>query len=252
MPRTGKPVENSQDAYPQLKVITDAAQSGELKPWGPKVIELLNAYGITVERRAGIQAEITLSFPTSTAGRSMAIGIRHLKPDKSWAEDLFLFEEGVGLTKFYKGTQETALPEYGGTHHGAPSIQLQESIPSIQQDITDLKTKLLTQNIFNSIDMNTVVTPTEHKQQLDFINQDFERTVKSIANQAHGAPLSYISIQIKPEFDKKRTAQMSRWSKSESLYSLKANQIQEVFTPESDEYKAAIAQLDKLFGKTTD
>lgn len=250
MPRAGKFIENSEEAYTQLKVITDAAQSGELKPWGPKVIELLNAYGVTVERRRGIQAEITLSFPTSTKGASMAIGVRHLKPDNSWAEDMFLFEESIGLTKFYKGVQEDALPEYDDTHHGAPSIQLQESIPSIQQDIAQLKVQLAARDIFSSVDLNIVTTPNEHKQQLDFISQDFQNTSRSIASRASGTPIAHISMKIKPEFDKRRAAQMNKWAKSEALYNLKVDQIGEVFAPDSEEYQVSIARLDKLFGKT--
>jgi hypothetical protein len=135
MARRGKSIDNSEDAYGLLKVITDAAQAGELKPWGPKVIELLSAYGITVDRKTGMKAEVTLSFPSTPKNDAMAIGVRHLKPNGGWAEDLFVFEERVGLTCYYKGSQETVLPEYGGTHHGAPTVELQESLPSIQQDI---------------------------------------------------------------------------------------------------------------------
>lgn len=248
MTRQGKLIAGSGQAYDQLKVITDAAQEGILKPWSPKVVELLNSYGITVQRKEGIPAEVTLSFPTSTKNKSMGIGVRHLKPDKSWAEDFFLFEEGVGLTSFYKGAQEDVLPEYKGTHHGQPTIELQESLPSIQKDIDDLKSLMLEKDIFNSIDMNIVVAEAEHLQALRFIDEEFKQTSMSLSSQ--GAPIQLVSMKIKPVFDKKRAEQMSRWSRSERLYSMKLEQIKEVYGEETEGSKLAIERLNRLFGKS--
>jgi hypothetical protein len=249
MANNGKQVKSSEEAYSQLKVITDAAQSGELSPWGVKVIALLNAYGITVDRREGIKAEVTLSFPTTPNNRSMGIGIRHLKPGGAWAEDFFLFEENIGLTCFYKGSQEEALPEYKGTHHGPPSIELQESIPSIQQDISDLKVKLQTNDIFNSIDMNLVVKPSEHSQNIHMVDQEYAQAISSVVAQAPGTDRKYISMKLQPQFTQKRIILMQRWSKSESIYEMKKEQIVDIYPNDKDMYEIAIARLNKIFGK---
>lgn len=247
MAREGKLINDSSEAYGQLKVITDAAQEGMLKPWSPKVVELLNSYGITVQRKVGVQAEVTLSFPNSTKNKSMGIGVRHLKPDNSWAEDFFLFEENVGLTCFYKGTQESSLPEYKGTHHGQPTIELQESLPSIQKDIDDLRRLMLEKDVFNSIDMNIVVPETEHLQALRFIDEEFRQTSISLSSQ--GAPIQLVSTKIKPVFDKKRAEQMSKWSKSERLYSMKLEEIKGVYGEKTEESNLAIERLNRLFDK---
>jgi protein-tyrosine-phosphatase len=249
MANKGKFIENSDEAYSQLKVITDAAQSGELSPWGVKVIELLNAYGITVDRRQGIKAEVTMSFPTTPDNRSMGIGVRHLKPDGKWAEDFFLFEENVGLTCFYKGAQEEALPEYKGTHHGPPTIELQEAIPSIQQDINDLKVKLQTNELFNSIDMSLVIKPGEHSQNIQMVDREYQQAVSSVAAQAPGADRKYISMKLQPQFTQKRTIQMQRWSKSEGIYEMKKEQIADLYENGSEKYEKAINQLNRIFGK---
>lgn len=247
MTRQGKLIKDSGEAYAQLKVITDAAQEGILKPWSPKVVELLNSYGITVQRKEGISAEVTLSFPTSTKNKSMGIGVRHLKPDHSWAEDFFLFEENVGLTSFYKGAQENVLTEYKGTHHGQPTVELQESLPSMQKDIDDLKRLMLEKDIFNSIDMNIIMPEAEHLQALRFIDEEFKQTSMSLS--AQGAPINLISMKIKPTFDKKRAEQMSRWSKSERLYGMKLEQIKETYGEETEGYNLATERLNRLFGK---
>lgn len=247
MAREGKLVNDSSEAYGQLKVITDAAQEGILKPWSPKVVELLTSYGIMIQRKVGVQAEVTLSFPTSIKNRSMGIGVRHLKPDNSWAEDFFLFEENAGLTCFYKGTQESSLPEYKGTHHGQPTIELQESLPSIQKDIDDLKRLMLEKDMFNSIDMNIVVPKAEHLQALRFIDEEFNQASMSLSSQ--GEPIQLVSMKIKPIFDKKRAEQMSRWSRSERLYRMKLEQIKEVYGEETEGYNLATEQLNRLFGK---
>lgn len=247
MARQGKTIDDSKDAYAQLKVITDAAQAGTLKPWGGKVAELLNAYGVTIDRKKALKAEVTLSFPTTPKNRSMGIGVRHMKPDGRWAEDFFLFEENVGLTCFYRGSQEDTLPEYKGTHHGPPSIELQEALPNIQQDIDNLKRQLLEKSIFDSIDLNVVLTQSEHLRAIQAIDTEYLQTSRSLASR--GAPIELVSMQIKPVFDKKRAEQMSRWSKSERLYRLKVDQIKDFYGDDSDAFREARTKLNNLFGK---
>jgi hypothetical protein len=250
MAREGKFISGSEEAYAQLKVITDAAQTGALKPWGGKVAELLNAYGVTIDRKSALKAEVTLSFPTTPQNRSMGIGVRHMKPSGDWAEDFFLFEEGVGLTCFYKGTQEDALPEYQGTHHGPPSIELQESLPNIQQDIDNLKRQLQEKSVFDGIDLNMVLTQSEHLRVIKDIDNEYQQTSRSLASR--GAPIELVSVQIKPVFDRKRAEQMGRWSKSERLYRLKVEQIKDLCDEGSDAFREAMAKLNNLFGKVNE
>lgn len=248
MTKEGKKIPDSEEAYSQLKIITDAAQAGELKTWGMEVVKLLNAYGITVNRRKGVQAEVAMSFPSTVEGNAMGIGVRHLKPNGTWAEDFFLFEENKGLTCFYKGTQETVLPEYKGTHHGPPSVQLQDSIPTIKQDLDDLKIRMQTNDIFNSIDMGLVVTPGEHQQAMDIIGQDYSSATRSIEQQT-AAPAAFIATKIQPEFTKRRIAQMERWSKSERMYELRKNQLEELYLDDKESYERAVSRLNQIFGK---
>lgn len=250
MPRQGKFIDNSEGAYEQLKVITDAAQAGLLKPWGVKVIELLNGYGVTVDRRIGVKAEVTLSFPTTPANKSMGIGVRHMKPSGDMAEDFFLFEESVGLTTYYRGSQEDALPEYKGTHHAGPSVALQESLPGIQDDINKLKEQLKTKGLFDSIDMSLVVTDDEHLKILKNIADEYRQTTLAISS-SKGAPVEYVSMKIKPEFDKKRMAQMHRMRTSQAIYNDKLAEIESRYEKDSDDYRAAAQRLNRLFGKTS-
>ncbi len=246
----GKHVRDSESAYEQLKSITDAAQAGTLNNWAMSVIGVLNGYGIVVDRREGIKGEVTLSFPTSTKNKSMGIGIRHLKPDGSWAEDFFLFEESIGITCFYKGAQEQALPEYKGTHHGPPTVELQASIPSIQQDVDSLKTRMLANDIFNSIDMSFVVSPAEHTACLQAIQLEFQQATASAITQAKAfVPAATISMRLKPTYDRKRGVQMEKWSKSERLFNLKLDQLSSVYPVNSEEYDTALNKLKDIFGK---
>ncbi len=135
-----KNIPDSAGAYALLKPITDSAQSGDLKPWSPAVIELLESFDVSVERLKDVKVQANLSFPTSTKNPAMAIGFRYAKSDGSFAEDIFLFEEGVGLTCYYRGTQEDALPEYDGTHHA--KIVLTELLPDIQRELAGMRKQI--------------------------------------------------------------------------------------------------------------
>jgi hypothetical protein len=136
-----KPIPKSTDAYAKLKPITDKAQTGELRPWSPDIIDLLASYKVNVQRLKDVKAQANLSFPTSIKNhRSMAIGFRYDKDDGSFAEDLFLFEENIGLTCYYRGTQEEALPEYKGTHHA--KIVLSEFLPDFQRELSSIRQQI--------------------------------------------------------------------------------------------------------------
>ncbi len=146
MSKSIKEIPDSQDAYSKLKPITDAAQTEELKPWSPAVADLLAGYGVDVQRIRDTKAQANLSFPTSIKGhRSMAIGFRYAKRDNTYAEDLFVFVKDVGLTCYYRGTQEKALPEYAGSHH--LKIELSEFLPDIQKEIESLKASVTQKDI---------------------------------------------------------------------------------------------------------
>jgi hypothetical protein len=97
--------------------------------------------------------------------------------------------------------------------------------------------------------MSLVVPLAEHQQQLHFIDQDLQQATRSIATKAVGTPIQHISMKIKPEFDKRRAAQMHRWPKSKSIYELKPGQIAAVYQPGSEGYNSAVHRLNKIFGK---
>jgi hypothetical protein len=42
---------------------------------------------------------------------------------------------------------------------------------------------------------------------------------------------------------------MQRWSKSESIYEMKKEQIVDIYPNDKDMYEIAIARLNKIFGK---
>ncbi len=138
-----KPIDNSEDAYARLKPITDAAQAGALKPWSASVIDLLARYDVNVQRLEDVKAQVNLSFPTSIKDhRSMAIGFRYAKDDGSFAEDLFVFIEDVGLTCYYRGSQEEALPEYSGSHHAEMNSLHISHPPQTDQQATEVNNRL--------------------------------------------------------------------------------------------------------------
>lgn len=242
-----KIVADSQDAYENLKIITDAAQSGELKPWGSSVVELINAYGIAVDRRDGQNVEMTLSFPKNPEVPTMAIGVRHIKPDGSFAEDIFLFEKGVGMKCLYKGAQEKLMPEYAGTHHGSPSVALQEALPTIQNTIAQIQKSTIESEIFNTIDFTLVVREQDHLKALEQISATYKQTIHSFT--ARGASPEHVSIQLKPEFDKQRREQMMKWGTSQEIYNLKLDQLTQIYPKKGEEYTRSIARLNKIFGK---
>lgn len=246
MSKNGKLVEDSENSYEQLKVITDAAQAELLKPWGQEVAKLLNSYDINVDGRNDIKAEITISFPNSTKNESIAVGIRYLKSNGSWAEDMFLFEKGFGLTKLYKGAQEQLLPEYKGTHHGPPTHTLQETLPGIVNDIERLKGHLGEKDIFSDLDMNLVVSESEHHRILQQIQNELNEIGKSLIGR--GVNPEAVSYKVKPQFDARRAVQMERWSKTQRIYELKIEQINKLYRDDV-ECKVLLARLNKLFGK---
>ncbi len=247
MSKPGKVIKDSSKAYDEVKVIVDAAQGGLLNPWGYKIGELLNSYGIVIDRKTGIKVEITISYPTSTENESIGVGIRYMKPDQTHAEDFFLFEKNRNLTAYYRGAQEDAFPEYKQTHHGQPSKPLHEFLPSIQADLEDLKRKLKSSNPLDNIDMDVIVYESTHRQILEEISQNYAQTSRSLATQT-GAPIEIISSKIQPEFTRRRREQMVKWSKSENIYAVKRSEITEMYS-DADTQQRELGKLDQLFGK---
>lgn len=101
--------------------------------------------------------------------------------------------------------------------------------------------------IFNSIDMSNVVTESEHRRILEEINQEYSNNAMAISSK--GAPVEIVSMRIKPIYDKRRSAEMARWSKSEIIYNLKVEQIESLYKSGSKEHEQAIAKLKRVFGK---
>ena len=215
-----KTIPDSASAYALLKTITDAAQAGDLKPWSPAIIDLLESYKVSVDRLKDVKVQVTLSFPTSTKGRSMAIGFRYAKADGSFAEDIFLFEEGVGLTCYYRGTQEEALPEYDGTHHA--KIVLTELLPDIQRELAGIRKDI--QDLAKTPRVE-LVTDEQYHQEIKQISEDFAQQVQSF-KRIHGntSAVQTFSMVAQREATKKRRALMAKKAASNRWYNQAAQE----------------------------
>ncbi len=238
---------DSEEAYEELKIITDAAQAGTLSPWSPAVTKLLTAYGINVTRKKGMKVEVTLSFPESKPN-SMAIGIRHMKEDGSFAEDMFLFEKGVGLTKLYRGEQERLMPEYEGTHHGQPSIALQEALPDIQKELDAIKKSVTLQSILDGINMADVYTEASLHAAIEAQTREQQQEVHNLQIAHPQAPVELLSRAVTAEITKKRAVVREKYFASERLYEAKKKQIEQLY-PDPQEAAASLSVLNDLFGK---
>jgi hypothetical protein len=219
-----KQIPNSADAYAWLKPITDEAQAGTLQPWSPKVVELLESYGIKTDRLKDVKIQANVSFPTSIKGNAIAVGFRHAKADGSFAEDLFVFEENVGLTSYYHGSQEEALPEYADTHHATIVVseflpQLQKEIASLRQEVKDLA----------STPRVEYISDEQYAHDIKQISDDFNEQVRSFTT-AHGnssAPIAY-SRAVQQEASKKRAALMYKKAASDKFYNVASEPIPEI------------------------
>ncbi len=207
-----KAIPDSAGAYALLKPITDAAQAGDLKPWSPAITEILASYGISVERLKDVKVQVNLSFPTSTKNPAMTIGYRYAKSDGSFAEDLFLFEEGVGLTCYYRGAQEEALPEYGESHHA--KIVLTELLPDLQRDIANIK-----QQIGNLTAASVEqITDEQFAQRMKQISDDYARHTKNVTSMYGPSAGQQYSRKAQPEFTKMRMELQAKKRLSDQFY----------------------------------
>jgi hypothetical protein len=211
-----KPIPDSLNAYAELKPITDDAQAGTLNRWSPAVIDLLASYKVNIQRLKDVKAQANLSFPTSiTDNKSMAIGFRYAKDDGSFAEDLFVFEENVGLTCYYRGTQEEALPEYAGTHHA--TIVLSEFLPDFQRELADMRQQIDAIKATSGVEL---ITDEMHLQAMQDVQHQFNEQVQSFAV-AHGNSSSAVqqySRVVQIEATKKRQALQAKKALSDRAY----------------------------------
>lgn len=103
-------------SYQKMKLITDGYYSGRInKGWSSLVVGLLNEHGIKLRNKDGKLYQVNVSLP-KTKSNSIVVGLRYIKEDNTFTEDLFLFENGFNLKAFYKAKLENILPEYKGTH----------------------------------------------------------------------------------------------------------------------------------------
>ena len=211
-----KEVPDSKDAYARLKPITDAAQRGGLKPWSPAVIDLLARYKVDVQRLEDVKTQANLSFPTSINDHnSIAIGFRYVKEDGTFAEDLFVFVEGIGLTCYYRGSQEEALPEYSDTHHA--KIELSELLPDFQRELASMQQQIDTIKARSGVEY---ISDEAHLQAMKDVQNEFNENVRSFAN-AHGGSQSAVqqfSRAAQIEATKKRRELQAKKAKSDSAY----------------------------------
>jgi hypothetical protein len=104
------------NSYQELKLITDGVYSGKIsKGWSKPVIRLLKEYGVRMRNKDGKLIQTNISIPKSIP-KSILVGIRYQKKDKTHTEDHFLFEKGQKIQCFYKGSIKEILPEYKGAH----------------------------------------------------------------------------------------------------------------------------------------
>lgn len=210
-----KTIDQSQDAYSRLKPITDAAQAGALVPWSPSVIDLLARYKVDVQRLEDVKAKADLSFPTSIKDhRSMAIGFRYAKDNGNFAEDLFVFIEDVGLTCYYRGSQEKALPEYSGTHHA--KIVLSELLPDFQRELANMQQQIDNLKTQSGVEY---ISDEMHLQAMQAVQQEFNEQVRSFAN-VHGnsSAVQQYSRAAQIEATKKRRELQAKKAQSDRVY----------------------------------
>lgn len=245
-----KPVPSSQDAYARLKPITDAAQAGALEPWSPSVIDLLARYGVNVQRLEDVKAQANLSFPSSIKDhRSMAIGFRYAKDDGSFAEDLFVFIEDVGLSCYYRGSQEEALPEYAGSHHA--DIVLSELLPDFQRDIADMQQQI------NDIKAQPVPRANAHNVEI-ITDEEFARQKQAIlAKHAQAARSFQIRFSgssaaqvaghaVKIEADREVADLVAKKKNSDRFYELEQMDIRDAFDKEYKDKQSDLGQRNML------
>ena len=78
-------------------------------------MDLLKEYGIKLRNKDGVFAYLTYSIPISKKD-AIVLGLRYIKKDNTYTEDLFLFQKRSKIVKYYKGRGEEVMPEYKGTH----------------------------------------------------------------------------------------------------------------------------------------
>lgn len=204
-------------AYARLKPITDAAQTGASKPWSPAIIDLLDSYKVDTQRLKDVRAQVNLSFPPSIKGNSIAIGFRYAKENGDFAEDLFVFVENVGLTCYYRGSQEKALPEYADTHHEKIDIKLNEFLPDLQKDIAEIRQQI--EGVKTTADIEFISDET-HLRAMKEVADEFKEKVRSF-QAAHGQSPSAVqqySRVAQAEATKKRSQLLEKKAQSDRAH----------------------------------
>lgn len=240
-----KQIPDSKDAYDKLKAITDPAQTGELEHWSGPVVELLGEYGIKVERKVGIRIQTTLSFPTSTDNDAMAIGIRHVKPDGSYAEDLIVFEREVGITAYYRGSQEEVLPEYGGTHHA--KIALTEFLPELQKDISEIKDGISRLVAERSGGKVPIVTDYDFASEMQEMREAHEARLKGIGSMFGNTSVpAEAARQLQPAYERKRKQLIAKKNASDKQYEYERQKIRDDYANKYKEKQSDLGRRNML------
>lgn len=108
--------------YDELKICSDNYYANQTNNNGKavftKAVELLQNQGTSLRPSNHKIVNKTFSIPISKKN-CFVFGVRYMKPDGTYTEDHFLFEEGK--TKIEKGSGkkkwlEKILPEYKGAH----------------------------------------------------------------------------------------------------------------------------------------
>jgi hypothetical protein len=104
------------DSYLELQTIWAGFFEGDRSNTSDKCLKVLNTLEILTRQKDGELKQLTLSKPTSVE-KALAMGLRYRKENGTCAEDVFVFQEGRPVERFYRGKLEREMPEYKGTHH---------------------------------------------------------------------------------------------------------------------------------------
>jgi hypothetical protein len=242
-------VPNSKDCYSRLKTITDAAQSGTLNPWSPWVVNLFEEYGVKTERLKDMRVQANLSFPTSTPNRSIAIGFRHLKAGGSFAEDLFVAEEAIGLTCYYRGAQEKYLPEYKGSHHAA--VMLSEFLPELKQEMSSIRLEMAKLARPVSVNNIEIVTDADYIRERQILHDEQRSLVRSTLSITNGAAVGAINEAARIETRKKMDYLSARKARSDRYYDIELAEINDQYDDEVERAKALLNTRGMLHSGAT-
>jgi hypothetical protein len=117
------------DPYSHLNALWAQYIDGTLVRPVDAIVEFLKQNDVNLRTKDGALCQVTVSKPTLVAD-TLVVGLRYLKNDKTYTEDLFEVHSGSNVEKHYKGRLERVLPEYRDTHKQTVSPPLVVDLPA--------------------------------------------------------------------------------------------------------------------------